>query len=175
MSEVFCVRVVIMSRQNLARWQKIAERQLNKVLTVVKQNRGLRSIGPKVDWKVELLIVGQVRMRNLNRQYRGKDYPTDVLSFYTPEPLFQLGFLGELVICLPVMESQAKKLKHSSSIELDVLLVHGLLHLLRLDHEKNSDEARVMAKWELKCLKSMGYEKYQLGLIDRAGSGKRKL
>ncbi|NBU19973.1 hypothetical protein EBS43_00970, partial [bacterium] len=72
-----------MSRQNLARWQKIAERQLNKVLTVVKQNRGLRSIGPKVDWKVELLIVGQVRMRNLNRQYRGKDYPTDVLSFYT--------------------------------------------------------------------------------------------
>ena len=162
-----------MNSQNLTRWQKKAERRLVQIIALMKQTRGLRSLGPKADWQVELLIVGHARMRTLNGKYRGKDYSTDVLSFYTPEPLFRLGFLGELVICLPVLQSQAKKLKHTDSTELDVLLVHGVLHLLGLDHEKSLDEAKLMAKWELKCLEALGYEKNHLGLIDRTGSGTR--
>ena len=164
-----------MKSQKLSLWQRKAELRLGHVLASLRQFRSLKTLTPtRSEWRVEVLVVGQARMRTLNRQYRGKDYSTDILSFYTPDPLYRLGFLGELVICLPILQAQAKKLNHKDSIELDVLLVHGLLHLLRFDHEKSHTEALKMAHWELKCLKALGYEKSQLGLIDRVGSGKRR-
>jgi len=70
-------------------------------------------------------------MRGLNREWRGMDRPTDVLSF----PSGEKGFLGDLVIDLPYAARQARRLGHPVSREVQLLLAHGILHLLGHDHE----------------------------------------
>lgn len=120
-------------------------------------------LDPGQPWQVELKLTRAAAMRELNATYRGKDHPTDVLSFPAPAPFHKMGVLGELVICLPVLRAQAREQRHSAATELDVLLVHGLLHLLGWDHEKSDREARAMASWEAKLLSGD-----QAGLIRRA-------
>lgn len=78
-------------------------------------------------------------MRRLNRSYRGKDYPTDVLSFpgeTTPDG----AHLGDVVISVPVARRQAAEAGHSPARELRVLLLHGVLHCLGHDHEADEGE-----------------------------------
>lgn len=99
------------------------------------------------------------------------DHATDVLSFPAPDVFYQQGFLGELVICGPVLERQAKELGHSVQTELDVLLIHGVIHLLGLDHERGENEAAEMARLEAFLMKSLG-RKTASGLIERSRSGK---
>jgi probable rRNA maturation factor len=86
---------------------------------------------------VSILLCGDRRVRTLNREYRGKDRPTDVLSFPSGDLLGAggAGFLGDLVIGVPYAARQARALDHSLSREIQVLLVHGILHLLGHDHE----------------------------------------
>lgn len=85
-------------------------------------------------------------MRRLNRTFRGKDRPTDVLSFpggATPEG----EHLGDVVIAMPVARSQAVRAGHSTARELRVLLLHGVLHCLGHDHETDQGEmARLEAE-----------------------------
>ena len=78
-------------------------------------------------------------MRNLNRAFLGKDRPTDVLSFPSGEPQEE-AFLGDLAIDLAVAGRQAKRMGHSVDREIQILLTHGLLHLLGHDHEKDKGE-----------------------------------
>ena len=106
----------------------------------------------KLEWHVELQLNGAVTMQKLNATYRGKDQPTDVLSFPAPKPFLKQGVLGELVICRPVLIRQAREQGHSEARELDILLVHGLLHLLGWDHEEGPREARAMAVLEQRLL-----------------------
>ena len=80
---------------------------------------------------VSLALVGDARMRQLNREYRGKDQPTDILSFAN---------VNEIIICLPQIKRQAKKSDHTLRFELDFVLVHGLLHLL--GYEDNTETTR---------------------------------
>jgi rRNA maturation RNase YbeY len=90
-------------------------------------------------------------MRTLNRQYRGKDRTTDVLSFALREGPFadlQPEFLGDIVISVPVAAKQAREAGHSLAREIELLLVHGLLHLLGYDHERSLAEARRMRRKE---------------------------
>ncbi len=75
-------------------------------------------------------------MRRLNREWRKKDKPTDVLSF----PSGERGFLGDLVIDVPYAARQARSRGHSLERELQILLVHGVLHLLGFDHEKDGGQ-----------------------------------
>lgn len=105
-------------------------------------------------------IVSNRRMRSLNRQFRGKDYATDVLSF----PSEERGFLGDVVIAEGVAVAQAKFAKHSVSTELKVLALHGLLHLLGYDHESEDDDGR-MARAEARLRKKAGLP---ASLIERA-------
>ena len=70
-------------------------------------------------------------MRALNREWRGMDLPTDVLSF----PSGDRGFLGDLVIDVPYAARQARRRGHPVAREVKILLAHGLLHLLGYDHE----------------------------------------
>jgi rRNA maturation RNase YbeY len=114
-------------------------------------------------WQVGFKLVGSAMMTRLNGQYRGKAYPTDVLSFSSPEVFASLGHLGELVICLPTLRRQARELDAPDADELEILLVHGVLHLLGFDHELGAREARAMAKWERVLL-----PKRLHGLISRA-------
>ena len=99
--------------------------------------------------QMSLSLVGKTRMRSLNRTYRGRDYPTDVLAF----PMQQIGnqtdvFLGDVVICLPVAIGQASRFDNTPNQELLRLLIHGTLHLLGYDHEQSKREATRMQRKE---------------------------
>ncbi|HEX6852584.1 MAG TPA: rRNA maturation RNase YbeY [Candidatus Polarisedimenticolaceae bacterium] len=83
-------------------------------------------------------LVSDVAMRRFNREYRGKDRTTDVLSF----PDGDDGHLGDVVISVPQAARQARERGHVLSRELRVLLVHGWLHLLGHDHE--TDDGTMM-------------------------------
>jgi probable rRNA maturation factor len=94
-------------------------------------------------------------MRSLNRTWRQVDRTTDVLSFSQREgqfPDIQPQVLGDIVICLPQAERQARDAGHSLVREIDRLLVHGILHLLGYDHERSSAEAVRMRRKERQLL-----------------------
>lgn len=108
---------------------------------------------------VTVAIVSDATMRRLNRTYRGKDYATDVLSFPAEDP----GVLGDIAIASGVAMRQARRLGHPMVTELQVLALHGLLHLLGYDHENDRGE---MARVEERLRKKAGLP---VGLIGRAG------
>ena len=121
---------------------------------------------------VSVAIVTDARVRALNRDYRQKDYATDVLSFpadaddiRVPGPLARaLGrvpHLGDIVIARGVARRQAKAAGHAEATELRVLALHGLLHLLGYDHETDEGE---MARVERRLRRKGGLRE---GLIER--------
>jgi probable rRNA maturation factor len=87
--------------------------------------------------ELALVLSGERFVRRLNREYRGKDRPTDVLSF--PGAGSGEG-LGDVVISVPTAERNARRLGRTLSQELDVLALHGLLHVLGHDHETDDGE-----------------------------------
>jgi len=106
---------------------------------------------------VVVALVSDARVRQLNAKYRDKNSPTDVLSFAAGEP----GFLGEIVIASGVAQRQARQAGHPIQVELRVLALHGLLHLLGYDHER--DDGR-MARVERRLRRKGGLRE---GLIER--------
>lgn len=141
---------------------------LEKLTKTASKIKKLKTLGPKGLWKVDVAFVDEVKMKELNLKFRFKNHATDILSFHGPEPFYSMGYLGELVICLPIMEKQAKELKLKPETELAVLLVHGLLHLLGFDHERGDKEAKEMLKYERQLLVSVLDSKSKnLGLIER--------
>ena len=95
-------------------------------------------------------------MRTLNRAWRNKDRATDVLSFPLREGRFlhiQPHLLGDIVISVPIAARQANEAGHSLTVELERLLVHGLVHLLGYDHEQGLKKARRMERKERQLLK----------------------
>ena len=101
-------------------------------------------------------------MRSLNRQFRGKDAATNVLSFPANRTPGVTPFLGDIVIAAGVAKRQAKEAGHSIQTEIRVLALHGLLHLLGYDHD--TDEGK-MARVEARLRKKAGLRE---GLIERA-------
>lgn len=85
-----------------------------------------------VDGEVALVLAGDRALKALNARYRGKDAPTDVLSF--PGPGGEVG-LGDIVISVEAAERNARGLGRTLAQELDVLALHGFLHVLGYDHE----------------------------------------
>lgn len=109
----------------------------------------------KADAEVSVFLVGDSRIRTLNRQYRGIDSPTDVLAFAMGEGEFahlHPHVLGDVVISVDTAHRQAKRAGHSLRAELKLLGVHGTLHLLGYEDETASSSAR-MRKRERKYLK----------------------
>jgi len=97
--------------------------------------------------EVSVSFVGTDEIRGLNRDYRGKDSETDVLSFPVSDE-FIVGAeqpLGDIVICMDVARRQAEDYGHRIERELAFLVAHGMLHLLGLDHETPEDEAEMQA------------------------------
>lgn len=98
--------------------------------------------------ELSIAIVEIEEMTRLNHSYRGKDAPTDVLSFGCDDPCPVTGpeeliTLGDVVIAPAIAEVQARDYGHTVEEELNLLLVHGILHLLGYDHESD-DDADVM-------------------------------
>tara|TARA_B100001248_G_scaffold219808_1_gene175441 strand:+ start:10628 stop:11083 length:456 start_codon:yes stop_codon:yes gene_type:complete len=91
--------------------------------------------------EVTIVFVEKGRMQELNRDYRGKDAPTDVLSFANDDD----SSLGDLVFCVEKMQQQAASNQHSLHAEFIYLLLHGLLHLLGHDHESAEEAKRMFA------------------------------
>jgi len=97
-------------------------------------------------------------MTSLNHKFRNKIRPTDVLSFPTamiPQPKTLPRFLGDIIICWPVCERQAKHLGTPSLAEAQRLAVHGALHLLGYDHERSAQEDTLMMSLQEKILKQL--------------------
>ena len=102
------------------------------------------------DHELSILLTDDAHIQELNRDYRSKDTPTDVLSFAQMDGevfMSAIPILGDLVISLETATRQAAERGHSLAAEVRVLLVHGLLHLVGHDHLKDVDR-RTMAKAE---------------------------
>jgi probable rRNA maturation factor len=129
--------------------------------------RWLIGVAPaKARGVIHVAIVSDARVRALNHRYRGKKYATDVLSFPTerPRPVRRspaVSFLGDIVIARGVARRQALAAGHPEQTELRVLALHGLLHLLGYDHERDGG---TMARVERRLRHKGGLRE---GLIER--------
>ena len=96
----------------------------------------------QMDDEVELsiLLVSADHIKRLNKRFAGDDYATDVLAFPMMDDDENDLLLGDVVMCPSVAESNASKLGHDLATELDILIVHGTLHLLGYDHQGQHDK-----------------------------------
>jgi probable rRNA maturation factor len=100
------------------------------------------------------LIAGDSELRRLNREFRGVDYPTDVLSFPAAPPA---SHLGDLAISLGRARAQAREFGHAIEQEVAILMLHGVLHLLGYDHEADTGQmARAEKRWRTRLGLSTG-------------------
>jgi probable rRNA maturation factor len=115
---------------------------------------------------VNVLVTNSQELRSLNRQFRGKDKATDVLSF----PASQLGvrpakrIAGEVAISADIARENASRLGHSAAEEIKTLVLHGILHLAGFDHDRDNGE---MAREETRLRQRMNLK---VGLIERTGA-----
>lgn len=137
--------------------------------------------------KVNVLITTSAEMKSLNRRFRGKDSPTDVLSF-PAEPAFSRGFAGDIAISAEIAAKNAGSLGHSPALEVKVLALHGILHLRGYDHEHDHGamarrEKQLREKLHLPLAltergkadrETMGRETIAREMVSRAGKRKRR-
>jgi probable rRNA maturation factor len=116
---------------------------------------------------VNVLVTGSLELQALNRRFRGKNKPTDVLSF-VPDPFVSWagtwnGLAGDIAISAEIARQNARRLGHSAAQEVKILALHGVLHLAGYDHEKDGG---AMARKEAALRQSLGLP---AGLIERNG------
>lgn len=116
------------------------------------------ALGPRgAGHEMAVQVVSPARMRVLNRRYRGKDKPTNVLAFpATPAPGVRPRPLGDVVICAAVLRREARAQHKPETAHWAHLVVHGTLHLAGYDHENGADATR-MERREIAVLKRLGY------------------
>jgi probable rRNA maturation factor len=116
--------------------------------------------------QVNVLLTSDPGIRRLNRQFRGKNKATDVLSFPAMQLPGAVPLAGDLAVSIPTALKQSRQQGHPLATEIKVLILHGLLHLAGYDHE--TDEGQ-MARRERLLRGKLGLPQ---GLIERAGSAK---
>ncbi|CCN35896.1 putative metallopeptidase [Vibrio nigripulchritudo SO65] len=110
------------------------------------------------DAEVTIRIVDEEESHQLNHEYRGKDKPTNVLSFpFEAPPGIEMDLLGDLIICKQVVELEAKEQEKTMLAHWAHMVVHGSLHLLGYDHIED-EEAEEMESLETEIMQSMGFE-----------------
>ena len=129
-------------------FQGVDEGWVKKIVRHVLKGEGVAS-----PYEVSLVFTDSETVKQLNRDYRGVDEPTDVLAFYMlPQkgadssfvlPPDGLTRLGEVIISYPQAVEQAKEQGHPPERELALLVVHGILHLLGYDHEEPEEESKM--------------------------------
>jgi probable rRNA maturation factor len=110
--------------------------------------------------EVTVRIVDEDEMRQLNKIYRDKDKPTNVLSFTAdipPEIELDVPLLGDIIICAPVIAKEALQQEKMLKGHWAHMVIHGVLHLLGYDHE-NDEDAKVMEEKEVILLEKLGFE-----------------
>ena len=131
----------------------LTEDTLDRFVTLAKRSTGLRG-------SVTVLVTTSRELRSLNQRFRGKDTPTDVLSF-SPAHLAAKGFAGDVAISADIAAQNARRLGHSAAEEIKILALHGVLHLSGYDHETDKG---TMARREERLRKQLGLP---VGLIER--------
>ncbi len=107
--------------------------------------------------EVTVLVTGNREVQKLNREFRGKNKPTDVISF----PSNADGITGDIAISADIARASARELGHGTLPELKVLILHGMLHLAGFDHEVDNGQ---MARKEIRLRRELGLP---AGLIER--------
>jgi probable rRNA maturation factor len=133
------VRVVVETAARAASMQTEIRRRANAMLDALQ----LR------DEELSIVLTGDDQIQKLNKNYRGKDRPTDVLAFAQREGEFASlagGILGDVVISIPTAQKQARAQKRDLLAETTMLLAHGLLHLLGWDHETPAKDKKMRAE-----------------------------
>lgn len=134
----------------------MSEAALGRFVARARQAAGLKGA-------VDVLVTSSSEMRSLNRRFRGKDKPTDVLSFPAgPDAVGDSA--GEIAISAEIAARNARLLGHPASAEVKILVLHGILHLYGYDHEHDHGE---MAKIEERLRRKL---RLPVGLIKRAES-----
>lgn len=141
---------MVIVRKNVAGLSEIALARF-----VTRASRAARLRGA-----VNVLLTSNRELRALNSRFRGKDRPTDVLSFPPPLGLVN-AFAGDVAISAEMAAHNARLLGHSAAEEIKILTLHGMLHLAGYDHERDHGE---MARTEERLRKSL---RLPVGLIDR--------
>jgi len=132
----------------------LTELALDRFVARARRAAGLKGV-------VNVLVTSNAELKSLNRRFRGKDKPTDVLSFPAePDPRKQ--FAGEIAISAEIAAQSARPLGHSPAEEVKILVLHGVLHLRGYDHECDNGQ---MARREKQLRAKLHLP---LGLIERA-------
>jgi probable rRNA maturation factor len=128
---------------------KIKKGKVKKREIELKVGRILRILNLR-NVEVSVLITDDEEIRRLNRDYRGKDSPTDVLSFPMGDTVGGTRILGDVVVSLDTASREAEEAGLTTEEVLDRLLIHGILHLLGYDHERGEEEFREFLELEEK-------------------------
>lgn len=112
---------------------------------------------------VDVLVTSSQAMKSLNRRFRGKNYPTDVLSFPAVATRSH-KFAGEIAISAEIAAQNARRLGHPAAAEVRILVLHGILHLRGYDHERDHGQ---MARLETRLRTRL---RLPSGLIERSGT-----
>ncbi|HVK60004.1 MAG TPA: rRNA maturation RNase YbeY [Bdellovibrionales bacterium] len=133
--------VTIVNRSSMRVTRVFLKKWVSEIVRLSRSNKDLKKYSNRLA-KSELVIafINADEMKKMNKQFRGKNYATDVLSFESDEP----GVLGELVICPQVIVKQAAEHGLKNRHELGYMVLHGILHLLGFDHEQSKREAERM-------------------------------
>lgn len=123
----------------------------------------LKHESQSLDVDLSIVLTDDSRLHQLNREYLGIDAPTDVLSFPSSEADPETGarYIGDVLISLPRAEGQANAAGHPLESEVQLLVVHGVLHLLGYNHADAEEKAR-MWKAQADILKSLGLGDIQI-------------
>lgn len=138
--------------------------ELNNLTTVSIDEEFLKKITEKIlegenkkELDLSIALIGQGRIRELNKKYKKKNRVTDVLAFpeskvllekFRVGPIKKIRGLGEIVICLREVKKNAKRFDLTFERELARVLIHGILHLLGYDHEESKEREKEMEKKE---------------------------
>ncbi|MCX7739028.1 MAG: rRNA maturation RNase YbeY [Hydrogenothermaceae bacterium] len=112
---------------------------LKRIIQEILQELALSNV------EISITITDNKRIRDINREWRGKDKPTDVLSFPMEETIgYRYRLLGDVIISAPFAKEQAQSTEYAYKEEVLRLLIHGILHLLGYDHEKSEEDEKEM-------------------------------
>lgn len=127
--------------------------------------------------ELSIVLCGDAAMRVLNARYRGIDKPTDVLAFAQGEalavPAAEVRVLGDIVLSLPTAARQAKDKGRALLDEATMLVAHGLLHLLGLDHRTKTEWRRMQARTDLLRMAAAGAPAAPVGNARKSRSARR--
>lgn len=134
------MQVTLIQKTTIRFNSKVLGLLIDRIIQKLSQQKKLKNRSRLQRQEITLVLVSSRQMKQLNQQFRQKNYATDILSF---NPVSKES-MGELVLCPAVLKKQAISHKHSLGHEMVYMLLHGVLHLLGYDHEQSTLQEKKM-------------------------------